>query len=130
MLHLVPCKILATKISYCTPLAPSLKRYEVISNRRRVRKKEVRVIHIIIHSSQYHSIGRLNSIGKTPERFYSLYYPQRKNPVKAFDNLFIMEEAVAGTTGDAPEYVINIANTDNVNNLIIYTDTDTDTNTY
>jgi hypothetical protein len=78
----------------------------------------VRVIQIIIHPSPYHSIGRLNSIGKTPKHFYSLYYPRRKNPAKAFDNLFIMEEAVAGTTGDAPESVINIADIDiDVDNL-------------
>jgi hypothetical protein len=86
----------------------------------------VRVIQIIIHPSPYHSIGRLNSIGKTPEHFYSLYYPQRKNPAKAFDNLFIMEEAVAGTTGGPPELMILIMiqiHTDT------YTDTDTDTDT-
>jgi hypothetical protein len=74
----------------------------------------VRVIHILIHPSQYHSDGRLNSIGKTPEHFHSLYYPQRKNPAKAFDNLFIMEEAVDGTTGGAPESVINIADINDV----------------
>jgi hypothetical protein len=73
----------------------------------------VRVIHDIVHPSTYHGIRRLNSIGKTPKHFCSLYYPQRKNPAKAFDNLFIMEEAVAGTTGDAPdESVINIADID------------------
>jgi hypothetical protein len=62
----------------------------------------VRVIHNIIYPSPYDVIGRLNSIGKTPKHFYSLYYPQRKNPAKAFDNLFIMEEAVAGTSAVAP----------------------------
>jgi hypothetical protein len=43
-----------------------------------------------------------------------------KNPATAFDNLIIMEEAVAGTTVDAP--LEDIVYTD--------TDTDTDTNTY
>jgi hypothetical protein len=77
----------------------------------------VRVIHIIVQPSQLISLRHLNSIGKTPEHFHSLYYPQRKNPAKAFDNLFIMEEAVAGTpgtTGDAPESVINIADINDV----------------
>jgi hypothetical protein len=47
-----------------------------------------------IHPSQYDAIRQLNSIKKTPARFHSLYYTQRKNPAKAFVNLFIMEEAV------------------------------------
>jgi hypothetical protein len=81
----------------------------------------VRVNGDTIFQSQYHGIGGLDSIGKTPEHFYYLYYPQRKNPATAFDNLiFIMEEAVAGTTVDAP--LEGIVYTD--------TDTDTDTNTY
>jgi hypothetical protein len=32
-----------------------------------------------------HNRKAVNSIGKTPEHFYSLYYPQRKNPAKDFD---------------------------------------------
>jgi hypothetical protein len=79
----------------------------------------VRLIQYKIHPSQLISLQCVNSIGKTPEHFYSLYYPQRKNPAKAFDNLFIMEEAVAGTTGDAPESVINIDDIDiDVDNLV------------
>jgi hypothetical protein len=83
----------------------------------------VRVIHIIILPSQCHSDGRLNSIGKTPEHFYYLYYPQRKNPAEAFLNQFIMEEAVAGTSTVAPlpgiESVRNIDIIDiDVDNLV------------
>jgi hypothetical protein len=58
-------------------------------------------------------------IEKTLKLFYSLHYPQRKNPAKAFDNLFIMEEAVAGTSAVAPECVIDIDNIDiDVDNLV------------
>jgi hypothetical protein len=78
----------------------------------------VGVIQNIIHPSPYHSIGRLNSIGKTPKHFYSLYYPQRRNPAKAFDNLFIMEEAVAGTSAVAPEIDIVIDNIIDVDDLV------------
>ena len=62
----------------------------------------MRVNRIKIHPSQLDIDGRLNSIEKTPERFHSLYYTQRKNPAKAFFDLFIMEEAVAGTSTVAP----------------------------
>jgi hypothetical protein len=72
----------------------------------------VRVNRNNIHPSQYHGIGGLNSIGKTPKQFHYLYYPQRKNPAKAFDILFIMEAAVAGTSAVPPESLINIDDID------------------
>ena len=62
----------------------------------------MRVNRIKIHPSQLDIDGRLNSIEKTPEWFHSLYYTQRKNPAEAFFDLFIMEEAVTGTSTVAP----------------------------
>jgi hypothetical protein len=62
----------------------------------------VRVIQYKIHPSQLISLRHLISIEKTPERFCSFLYRQRKNPAKAFVHPFIMEEGVAGTGTVAP----------------------------
>jgi hypothetical protein len=82
----------------------------------------VRVNGDTVIRSQYNAIGRLNSIEKTTEFFYSLHYRQSKNPAKAFVNLFIMEEAVAGTSTVAPldgiESVIGLDDGIDVDNLI------------
>jgi hypothetical protein len=64
-------------------------------------------------------VGQLNFIEKTPEFFYFFHYRQSKNPATAFDNLFIMEEAVASTSAVAPKSVINTDNIDiDVDNLV------------
>jgi hypothetical protein len=65
-----------------------------------VRNKEVWVNGNKIYPSQSCVVGQLNSIEKTPET--------------AFDNLFIMEEAVAGTSTVTPLDGIDI----DVDNLI------------